>query len=413
MDVTDGSRLSVVEYMGTQGTLSGLDFHVLTLCRHLDRSRVDLTLTCPVQSRNEDLVKEASEMGVRLYRLASEKRNPLSYLKRTLGLIRQFRRERVDVLHIHAGGFTGANALLAAWVARVPVIVVSHHSLFGLQPYSIGSFFSLLFEKRLATRIVMSHSEQVSEMASAGIAPHRLVIIPNGVNLAKFSFTDPVSKDQTGPLRLVMVARLIEGKGHEVLLRALHQVLPEHPDVRLTMVGDGPLKTELDALIAELGLGGAVERIGQVNYDDLPSVYAQAHAMVVPTYMPGEEFPTVLLEGMACGLPAIATRHRGIPDIVADGQTGLLVEPRNVEALAEAIRRLLSDRSLVETMSRRARARVEQNFTTEVFGRRMTELYRQVGREGAQPDTKNGQTLEPIPRGDLSIGGKQNSDGQL
>lgn len=371
----DTQRINVLEYMGTQGMLSGLDFHVLTLCENLDHKRLNVMLTCPVEDRNEDIVRHADKIGIKFFKLASEKRNGLGYIKRALGLASIIRRRKVQVLHIHAGGYTGFNALLAGWLARVPSVFISHHSLFRLRPYSLGSYLSLALERFLVSRVIVSHNEQKRDMESIGIAPRLLAVVPNGVDLSKFKRTENIEPAGRAYLQMVMVARMIPGKGHDILLRAMKIVTERYPHVRLLMVGDGPLRHEIEALHKELELDGIVTFEGQVAYQDLPTVYSQAHVMVLPTFMPGEEFPTVLMEGMACKLAAISTFHRGIPDIVADGETGLLVKPQDVESLAGAISTLAENPERVMRMGQRARSRVEQVLSTAALGRNITRLY--------------------------------------
>jgi glycosyltransferase involved in cell wall biosynthesis len=181
--------ISVMQYMGTQGTLSGLDYHVLMVCEHLDRNSIDVMLTCPVENRNEDLPARLEKSGVALFPFPTEGRDRLSYVKRTLALVRLLRRERVDVLHVHAGGFTGFNAFLAATFAGVRTIAVTHHSLFGLRPHSAAGRLSLLLEKRLASLVLTPYSGQIDDLASVGIPRERIRAVPNGVDLDRFSPT--------------------------------------------------------------------------------------------------------------------------------------------------------------------------------------------------------------------------------
>jgi glycosyltransferase involved in cell wall biosynthesis len=385
-------RPRVMLYMGTQGTLSGLDYHVLTLCEHLDRDRLDVAITCPVEDRNEDLPVRMAGRGITLHRFASEERTRTGYVKRTLGLIRLLRRERVDVLHVHAGGFTGFNAFLAALLARVPVLFVTHHSLFGLSPHSKAGRLSLWLEKRMATRVVALNTGHARDLATIGIPPERIVVVPNGVDLSRFgpaeSSPSTVEDGEVPLFRLAIVSRLIEGKGHEEILRALHKLVGRYPQLRLLVVGDGPNRPRIEALVRELGLGGVVELVGQLSNDRVPVLLRSGRVILLPSYMSGETFPNTLLEGTAMGLAAIGTRFAAIPDIIAEGETGLLVEPRDVDGLAEAIEKMVSNPAMTAEMGRKGHLRAKQLFSAEALGRNLTNLYVQAISENRNQKTE-------------------------
>ena len=370
--------LNVMQYMGTQGDLSGLDYHVLTLSEHLDRAELNVMLTCAVKNRSEDLEAWAKKTGIPLFPFPTERRNGVSYLRRMLALIRLLRRERVDVLHLHSGGFTGFNALLAAKFAGVRAIIVTHHSLFGDRPHNRDGRMSLWIERLFATRIIAIYNGQVPKLRSLGIPGDRIKVVPNGVNLSRFDVfcnSDDTGESDPGIFRLAISSRLIEGKGHVELLHAVHRLAGRYPGLRLLIIGDGPLRSQLEVEIQALNLEDRVEMVGQVTNSEVPFLLRGAHAVVLPSYMPGETFPTSLIEGMAMNLPAIGTRYVGIPDIIADRETGLLVEPRDLESLIAAIEKMMSDPVYAGEMGRKARARAQEHFSAEALARALTNVY--------------------------------------
>jgi colanic acid/amylovoran biosynthesis glycosyltransferase len=165
---------------------------------------------------------------------------------------------------------------------------------------------------------------------------------------------------------LLQACRLIPKKGLLTTLAAMREVVRVQPRARLILAGSGPLAEELRALSAELGLSGHVEFAGWCSQEVLASLYAQAHLFLHPSELTDtgdqEGIPNALLEAMATGLPAVATRHGGIPEAVCDGVDGLLVPEKSPELLAAAILRLTSGNGELSRMSAAAAANIAQDF---------------------------------------------------
>jgi glycosyltransferase involved in cell wall biosynthesis len=172
-----------------------------------------------------------------------------------------------------------------------------------------------------------------------------------------------------------MVARLFPGKGHDALLAAVASLAPSYPGLRLTLIGDGPCRTEIETTISRLELGGVVELRGFVPHAAMPGELRRAHVILLPSSMPGETFPISLIEGMALGMPAIGTRWFGIPDIIVDGETGFVVEPGDVEGLARAIERYLTEPARYAAASQKARERARARFSGDAVARSYADLY--------------------------------------
>jgi glycosyltransferase involved in cell wall biosynthesis len=175
-----------------------------------------------------------------------------------------------------------------------------------------------------------------------------------------------------------MSARMFAGKGHLELLSAIAELTPRYPGLRAILIGDGPNRPQVEALIERLDLRGVVECIGRADHSDVPAIMQRGHLIALPSYMEGETFPICLLEGMALGLPAIATRLAGIPEIIADGETGILVEPRNVAALVRAIELFLSDRAFHARTARNATVRFQSRFSATVVAQTYLTQYEEA-----------------------------------
>lgn len=190
----------------------------------------------------------------------------------------------------------------------------------------------------------------------------RAIRIYNGIDLAQFPWLAPDNR----PRHILAVGRLVVKKGFDVLIDALQLLHQRGESFHCTLTGDGPLRDELLARIAEYGLNERVTLNGSRPQPEIIAAMRQS-AMVVAPCVVSEEgdrdgLPTVLLEAMALGTPVVSTEVAGIPELVSDGQTGLCVAPRDPSALAEAMQRLLNDPALPLELSMQARMRIEQHY---------------------------------------------------
>jgi glycosyltransferase involved in cell wall biosynthesis len=219
----------------------------------------------------------------------------------------------------------------------------------------------------------MPYASAAAELVAEGIPQDRTSVIPFCVDEQLFSGRS--RSPASGELTLVMAARMYYGKGQIHLLAALAKILPRYPKVRAVFIGDGPTRPEIEAEIDRLGLRGVVASKGRVDHREIPALMRSAHVVVLPSYMTGEMFPLCLIEGMALGLPAIGTRFSGIPEIIADGETGILVEPRDEEALERAILRYLEEPGFYARAQQNALARFRSRFAATAVARAYLEHY--------------------------------------
>ena len=168
------------------------------------------------------------------------------------------------------------------------------------------------------------------------------------------------------------VARLVSVKGHQYLLEAARTVLNEVPNARFLIVGDGPLRAELEQMAEELGIQHRVVFTGFLR-DEIPSLYASMDLLAFPsTYEP---FGNVSMEAMSFKMPVVASDTGGIPEVVLDGETGLLVPPRDPDSLAKALLTLLKDKSLSQRMGAAGYKRVRGYFTRDRAVDELEEIY--------------------------------------
>jgi glycosyltransferase involved in cell wall biosynthesis len=190
----------------------------------------------------------------------------------------------------------------------------------------------------------------------------KLALVRCGVDPERFRARDGAGRvdDGDGPVRVLAVGRLVGGKGFALLLDALHALVERGRDVTLTVVGDGPSRVHLHDQAARLGLGDRVAWLGAVGQDEIRDRYARADVFCLPSFAEG--VPVVLMEAMAMEVPVVATRIAGIPELIADGETGLLVTPGRVDELAAALLRLADDAGLRARLGRAGRAAVLDGY---------------------------------------------------
>lgn len=380
--------LRVLHCMASNNGMTGVETFVLQLCAAQKRAGLSPAIALELAERaglgrRDEVARAGAAMGIGVHplpeRSAFEDRLPrkvgtASLRARRLWAVAELLRS-ADVLHIHAVGIAGLEELAAGAMTRARAVVVTHHttvSYFDSMRNRVSDA-TFALQKRVASTSVMPYAAAGEELAAAGIPPERRAVVPLCVDEDRFTGTP--EPPAPGELRLVMAARMIEGKGHEVLLAALAKLRPRFPGLHLVIAGDGPRRPHVEAEIDRLGLRGAVELAGRVGHEEMPALFRSAHVVVLPSAMAGETFPVCLLEGMAMGLPAIGTRWFGIPDIIEDGKTGFVVETNDSGALAGAIERFLSDPALWPSASRRSLERVKERFTATAVARAYSKVY--------------------------------------
>ncbi|WP_372400572.1 glycosyltransferase family 4 protein (plasmid) [Azospirillum sp. HJ39] len=208
---------------------------------------------------------------------------------------------------------------------------------------------------------VVANSGGLADLARRFAPDQPVAIIPNGVDARRFT-PATAAADAAGGLSLLFVGRVVRQKGLDVLFDALASLPPALlAGVTLRIVGDGPARPELEAQAQRLCLSECIRFLGWLGRDELPAAYRSADAFVFPSR--DEGMPNVVLEAMAAGLPVVATRIAGNRDLVVDGETGLMLEPDDVPALASAIARLAGDAPLCRRLGEGGRRRVVEHFS--------------------------------------------------
>lgn len=284
--------------------------------------------------------------------------------------------ERFDVLHLHEPLVpTLCLAVLAE--AEVPVVGTFHANNEGALGYRLfRSFLGNYFDK-LDAKIA------VSAAAVRTVAGHfggDYTVIPNGVDIDRFSTATPVPPRGDGVFNILFVGRLEPRKGAKFLFRAMPRILREVPEARLVVVGSGPLSGYYRSHLPD-GMEDRVAFAGRVSGEALASHYAGADVFCSPA-MGGESFGIVLIEAMAAGAAVVASDIAGYRDVVKNGATGLLVRRGDPDSIAAAIVRLARDGELRQRLIESARSEVRQYSWDRVTGR-ILDVYESVLDGGA------------------------------
>ncbi|RYX83087.1 glycosyltransferase family 1 protein [bacterium] len=211
------------------------------------------------------------------------------------------------------------------------------------------------------------------------IAPYtkeRSSLVYNGYPMP---FTAPTELSFELP-KLVCIGRLVEEKGFDLAIKALARLLPDFPELRLTIAGDGSARRDLEALAQELGVSDLVDFVGWVNPEDMPQLLNTATIVVMPSRW-REAFGLVALQAAQMARPIVATRVGGLPEVVRHGETGLVVEPESPEALVEGIRQLLGNPDGTRAMGQRARLWAQRQFGWERYVDEYQQLYTRLIQE--------------------------------
>lgn len=288
--------------------------------------------------------------------------------------------QNIDVLHCHFGDLGRlCSAVLSALKSDVQLITTFHaFELTRHQYQPLSKFYAGLF--RSSAILLPISNLWRHRLLDEGASSARTHVHHMGIDTTRFSFR-PHGSGTQGSLRLAMVGRLSEKKGHEVALSALAHLRQQRPDLHLhlSLVGGGPLENSIRDRISELALADVVDLLGPLDHQTSLDVVIGAEAFLLPslTARDGdmEGIPVALMEAMASGRPVISSRHSGIPELVDHGRTGLLAQEGDALDLADCIARLADDLALRRQLAVAARAKVETEFDAEVLGSRLRQLY--------------------------------------
>lgn len=365
---------------------------VRILCNGLNPQIYDIRLIC---GKTLHPSKETKDF------LKSFKNNLfyIRYLKRDIDIFKDiialfnlyslFRKERFDIVHTHTAkaGFLGR---LAARLAGVPIVIYSPH---GHNFYGyFGHFFSrivVLLERFIARFtdiiITLTELEKRDFVVYKIIKPERIVVINSGLELDKYRKAVPFAEDKRDEFKIDkdtavvgMISRLEPVKGPMYLVEAGKFVIERFPKVKFLIAGEGSLRNKMESRCKEMGVSDKFIFAGWI--DNIPRILAILDVLVLPSL--NEAVGRVLIEAGACGVPVVAAKVGGVPEIVRNGETGILVPPEDSYKLAQSIILLLEDKDKRQGMAENAKRRVDNKFSAEKMINKVSNLYQELSRSG-------------------------------
>jgi glycosyltransferase involved in cell wall biosynthesis len=345
----------------------GAEKAMVQLVTRLDRSRWQPAVFC--LAGEGALADELRAAGVSVTCLGAKRWTDLGVVFRLAAALRTIRPAILQTFLFHAN-IVGRIAGRLAGIDKV---------ISGIRVAERRSKIPLLLDQwtnRLVhTNVCVSRAVAEYSVLQAGLSPRKTIVIPNGVDVSRFADAVPANLSPfgipPGSRVFLTIGRLDRQKGLTTLIESAALVLPNHPQVRFLLVGEGPQRGNLEELIRAKGLADRVHLGGWRV--EVPELLAAGFALILPSLWEG--MPNVVLEAMAAGLPVVASRVEGIDELVIDGQTGVVVSPHSHEELAAAIESLLADPMAAQAMGRAGHDRAQVEFTWEKMVRAYEGVY--------------------------------------
>jgi glycosyltransferase involved in cell wall biosynthesis len=297
----------------------------------------------------------------------------LGILPKAVRFAYEMERQGIDHVHAHFANHPAVAALVIHRLTGIPFSFTAHAHDLHIERRMLGT-------KIRAAKFAVTISEFNRRLMLAecdDIAGAKIRVIHCGIDPA--AFPDDRTADAARPFEIVCVAALRELKGHRYLIEACHRLLERGVNFRCRLIGDGPLRPQIESQIASLGLQHCVIVLGGLTRSDVLGLLAASDVAVLTSVKTAsgrwEGIPVALMEAMAAGLPVIASETSGIPELVDDGRTGTLVPPQDVGAIAAALESMARDRDGAARMGAAGRARVLRDFNQQTSARELVALF--------------------------------------
>lgn len=353
--------------------LAGTEIATYNIARHLAKLGHEVHV---VTSLDEGLAKESTEEGFCIHRVRGAQRSNLFTLSFLIPAFLAIRKIKPDVVHTQSITM-GLCATLIKKILKKPYVVYSRGELY--MSWAFKSVISKLVLRNADGVIALTNDmkKNISEIYAGNV-----YVIPNGIEVDRFvSLSKRNSREELniaeGDKVVIFVGRFRPEKDIACLIRAMEILVARNPKVRALIIGEGPEEEKLVELTRKVNLDRHVNFAGQVAPKKVPEYMAAADVFVLPSLSEG--FPGVILEAMASGLPVVATRVTGIPEIITDGENGFLVSPGDYKQIAEAVLPILENDELSQRMSENNKTKVKQ-YSWRNTVQMLEEVYMQVSK---------------------------------
>jgi len=295
---------------------------------------------------------------------------------------------KIDIAHAHYNmPYSDYSALRYVKKNKVPFVVTYHADAQDSGGNLIRNWAQMIYNRSLlkqvlngADIIIATSNSYIDESKFLGDYRDKIKVIPNGINLEEFkiNLSKEECRDKLGLPHnkkiILFFGNIVAYKGPHILLKAFSKAKSQFKDAMLVFAGRGKMQEELTKLAAELDIKSDVLFTGYVDEKLKPFYYKSADIFCLPSITMAEAFGIVNLEAMACGIPVISSKLGGIPDVVTDRETGLLVKPEDKEALADAIILLLENEDIARKMGNKGKRKVEE-YSWKKIAEKTEEVY--------------------------------------
>ena len=328
--------------------LAGTEIATYYIAEHLAQHGHEVHV---ITSLDEGLPEVSYEKGFHIHRLPRIEIRFIGGLMFWADIVRELRKIKPDI--VHAQSLTsGMPALLSNKLLKIPYAIYGR----GSDVYLPGWFTKLTAKGILRNASAVIALTEHMKDAMQALYSRDVIVVPNGINLNENAEREAEGGDPGK--KILFVGRLHPVKGTQYFLGAMKIVHQELPEAKLVLVGDGEEREHLETLTDNLGIRECVEFAGRVPHERVQDYMNQAEVFVLPSLSEG--FPVTILEAMACGLPVVATRVGGLPDVIEDGVNGYLVKAKEPSEIAEALLKLLLDEQLWETISKTNKQKINE-----------------------------------------------------
>jgi len=287
--------------------------------------------------------------------------------------------EKVSLIHASFGPY-GVHGLSYKKKFDIPLITdFRGHDVYRI-PLKKSGIYKKLFKHG---DIFLARSNNMKkDLISLGCPSDKIIVHHSSIDINKFKFREIKKVDNNEKIKILLVGRFTEKKGIPYAIKAFANVKKKHKNIEFTIIGDGPQRSEIEAIIKNLRVEKSIRLLGTLPHNQVIKEISNSHIFMLPSITASdgdkEGIPNVLMEAQAIGLPVISTYHAGIPELVIDGKTGYLVNERDVNALSEKLDYLIEHQDLWASFGRAGRKHVEKEFNIYKQTEKLENIYETV-----------------------------------
>jgi glycosyltransferase involved in cell wall biosynthesis len=352
--------------------IGGIEIATYNLAKHLAAKGHEVHI---LTSLDKGFPVESRENGYMVHRIARHNIRIFGTIILYIKIIALLRKIRPEIVHCQ-----GTVISISAWVTKllwnIPYIIYGH----GTDEYYPKWYLKPIIRLALKKADVTIALTLDMKKAMQKIYDRNILVIPNGIDLNQFLNLSRKTARANLKIKdheeiILFVGSLLPIKGLKYLIYAMEPVHLSHPDVRLFLVGNGPLRNELEHLVTKVDLETCVNFCGRITNDKVPDYIVASDIFVLPSLSEG--LPIVILEAMAGGLPIIASKVGGIPEIVIEKENGLLFEPKKPEQITKQISFLLDNNDLKHQISRNNKEKIKY-YSWENITDKLENIYTEI-----------------------------------